>query len=89
MEESGYGENLEAMAAWVRLHDPSRPVQYESGGGNTCTDIICPMYPNERMLRLLNTKAGQMLSAWDLGDVNPLGSHSGITSQCALSTQCR
>ena len=41
--ECGYGENLEAMAAWVRLHEPSRPVQYEVVR-NTCTDIICPMY---------------------------------------------
>ena len=35
----------QAMAAWCRANEPSRPVQYESGGGAACTDIICPMYP--------------------------------------------
>ena len=44
--ESGYGPvTHEAMAAWVRKHEPSRPVQYESCGGAPCTDILCPMYP--------------------------------------------
>ena len=66
--EAGYGENLEAMAAWARAHDPSRPVQYESAGGNTATDILCPMYPEEGMLRKLNTLSGQLMSAWELGD---------------------
>ncbi|MEE3096493.1 MAG: glycoside hydrolase family 2 TIM barrel-domain containing protein, partial [Pseudomonadota bacterium] len=43
--ESGYGGNHEAMAAWVRKADPSRPIQYEGGGADTSvTDIICPMY---------------------------------------------
>ena len=43
--ESGYGANHEAMAAWVRQADPSRPIQYEGGGADTSvTDIICPMY---------------------------------------------
>ncbi|MEM7077859.1 MAG: beta-galactosidase [Pseudomonadota bacterium] len=43
--ESGYGPNLQAMYAWAKQADPSRPVQYEGGGSNTAaTDIICPMY---------------------------------------------
>ena len=43
--ESGYGGNHNAMYQWVKLYDPSRPVQYEGGGANTAaTDIICPMY---------------------------------------------
>ncbi|PDH36980.1 MAG: beta-galactosidase [Halieaceae bacterium MED-G26] len=43
--ESGYGGNHEAMVAWVRKSDPSRPIQYEGGGADTAvTDIICPMY---------------------------------------------
>ncbi len=43
--ESGYGSNHEAIAAWVRKADPSRPIQYEGGGADTrVTDIICPMY---------------------------------------------
>lgn len=43
--ESGYGPNHDAMYAWSKSFDPSRPVQYEGGGSNTsATDIICPMY---------------------------------------------
>ena len=43
--ESGYGGNHEAMVAWTRKADSSRPIQYEGGGADTSvTDIICPMY---------------------------------------------
>jgi len=49
--ESGYGPTHDAMAAWCRTHDSSRPVQYESCGGADCTDIICPMYPEVGLVR--------------------------------------
>lgn len=43
--ESGYGANHDALYHWLKKNDPSRPVQYEGGGGDTAvTDIICPMY---------------------------------------------
>ena len=43
--ECGYGASHDAMYAWSKNVDPSRPVQYEGGGSNTsATDIICPMY---------------------------------------------
>jgi beta-galactosidase len=43
--ESGHGSTHDAMYAWSKGFDPSRPVQYEGGGANTAaTDIICPMY---------------------------------------------
>lgn len=43
--ESGHGSTHNAMYAWSKGYDPSRPVQYEGGGANTqATDIICPMY---------------------------------------------
>ncbi|MBN9389224.1 MAG: DUF4981 domain-containing protein [Chloroflexi bacterium] len=56
--ESGYGENHEAAAAWIRRYDPTRLLHYEGavttrkntgrtahwGRGSTVTDIICPMY---------------------------------------------
>lgn len=51
--ESGYGPNHDAMAGWIRAHDPSRPLHYENAvwgwtDGNIyglpATDIICPMY---------------------------------------------
>ncbi len=49
--ESGYGANHEAAAAWVRRHEPTRPLHYEGAirfdwaGGERVTDLVCPMYP--------------------------------------------
>lgn len=43
--ESGHGATHDALSAWIKSTDPSRPIQYEGGGANTkATDIICPMY---------------------------------------------
>ncbi|HEY5877189.1 MAG TPA: glycoside hydrolase family 2 TIM barrel-domain containing protein, partial [Ilumatobacteraceae bacterium] len=50
--ESGYGENHDALAGWIRSYDPSRPLHYEGAvfhagwvdGGLTSSDIVCPMY---------------------------------------------
>ena len=50
--ESGYGSHHEALAAWIRHADPSRPLHYEGAifhegwatGGRNVTDIVCPMY---------------------------------------------
>ena len=60
--ESGYGENHDAMAGWIRRYDPSRPLHHEGGVspqlpadmmpkkaydcGYNVTDIVCPMYPS-------------------------------------------
>ncbi|WP_372594788.1 glycoside hydrolase family 2 TIM barrel-domain containing protein [Actinotalea sp.] len=52
--ESGYGVNHDALAAWIRSTDPSRPVHYEDAiriegwqeGGRQVTDLVCPMYPS-------------------------------------------
>ena len=55
--ESGWGVNHEAAAAWIRGYDSSRPLHYEGAmrrkknvldswqQGKTVTDIVCPMYP--------------------------------------------
>jgi beta-galactosidase len=51
--ESGYGVNHDALAAWIRATDPSRPLHYEGAvlhrgwvdGGMNVTDVVCPMYP--------------------------------------------
>ena len=49
--ESGHGPNHEAMAAWIRRYDPSRPLHYEGAvmfgldRGASVTDLVCPMYP--------------------------------------------
>jgi len=56
--ESGYGANHAAAAAWIRHFDPSRVLHYEGVahpnvdrwigveelGGHLATDLICPMY---------------------------------------------
>ena len=50
--ESGYGANHDAAAAWVRRFDPTRPLHYEGAirgdwtRGHLASDIICPMYPS-------------------------------------------
>jgi beta-galactosidase len=59
--ESGYGPNHDALAAWIRSFDPGRPIHYEGAvrpeygqppytleslaGGKAATDIVAPMYP--------------------------------------------
>ncbi|MEO5919072.1 MAG: glycoside hydrolase family 2 TIM barrel-domain containing protein [Candidatus Limnocylindrales bacterium] len=54
--ESGYGANHDAVAAWVRRSDPNRPLHYEGAirfdwtAGAAVTDIICPMYPSIQSL---------------------------------------
>ena len=44
--ESGYGANHDAMADWIREHDPTRPTHYHPAGAGRATDIIAPMYPS-------------------------------------------
>ncbi|MFI5356157.1 MAG: glycoside hydrolase family 2 TIM barrel-domain containing protein, partial [Opitutales bacterium] len=49
--ESGYGPHHDAMAAWIRHRDPSRPIHYEGAitfdwaRGHAASDLVCPMYP--------------------------------------------
>ncbi|HKG56869.1 MAG TPA: glycoside hydrolase family 2 TIM barrel-domain containing protein, partial [Candidatus Limnocylindrales bacterium] len=49
--ESGYGLNHDAAAAWLRRYDGSRPLHYEGAirfdwvGEQTVSDVTCPMYP--------------------------------------------
>ena len=49
--ESGHGSNHEAAAAWIRRHEPTRPLHYEGAirfdwtDGERVTDFVCPMYP--------------------------------------------
>jgi beta-galactosidase len=49
--ESGYGANHDAAAAWVRRCDPSRPLHYEGAirfdwaSNQAVSDLTCPMYP--------------------------------------------
>ena len=56
--ESGYGPSHDAMAAWIRRVDPSRPTHYEGGfsrdldAASPVSDIVCPMYASvERIVQ--------------------------------------
>lgn len=58
--ESGYGENHDRIADWLRAYDPTRPLHYEgaltrgwlmnskdfAAGGKRASDIVNPMYPH-------------------------------------------
>ncbi|MGP3916298.1 glycoside hydrolase family 2 TIM barrel-domain containing protein [Nonomuraea sp. 10N515B] len=50
--ETGYGPNHDAAAAWIRRVDPTRPLHYEGAiahdwhAGHAATDLVCPMYPS-------------------------------------------
>ncbi len=43
--EAGYGKNHDAMAAWIRAHDPTRPIHYEQAYEAPVVDIVSVMYP--------------------------------------------
>jgi beta-galactosidase len=44
--ESYFGPHHAAMTNWVKVYDPTRPVQYESGfPGPNISDVMAPMYP--------------------------------------------
>lgn len=49
--ESGYGQNHDAMAAWIRETDPSRPIHYEGAGIADCVDVVSVMYPTIKALK--------------------------------------
>ena len=56
--ESGYGPNHDACAAWVRASDTTRPVHYETCVAGPATDVICPMYATiPRAVALANASA--------------------------------
>jgi len=49
--ESGYGRNHDAMAAWIREADPTRPIHYEQAGEAPVVDVVSVMYPTvERLI---------------------------------------
>jgi len=53
--ESGFGQNHEAMAEWIRQEDPSRPIHYEGAGDAPLVDVVSVMYPSLKTL----LKAGE------------------------------
>ncbi|MBB3126185.1 beta-galactosidase [Paenibacillus rhizosphaerae] len=49
--ESGYGHNHDAMAAWIRSADSTRPIHYERAYDAETVDIVSTMYPSVDMLK--------------------------------------
>lgn len=49
--ESGYGKNHDAMAAWIRSADPTRLIHYERAYDAEVVDIVSTMYPSVDMLK--------------------------------------
>jgi len=43
--ESGYGPNHDAMAAWIREGDPTRPIHCHEAGDGAVVDVVSVMYP--------------------------------------------
>lgn len=48
--ESGYGPNHDAMAAWIREADPTRLIHYEAAGESPTVDVVSVMYPTVESL---------------------------------------
>jgi beta-galactosidase len=57
--ESGYGPNHDAMAEWIRAHDRTRPIHYESAGHAAVVDMVSVMYPRIDKLIELATRPGE------------------------------
>lgn len=77
--ESGYGANHDAAAAWVRRFDPTRPVQYEGAiatdwhGGHGASDIVCPMYPHLDALKAFDGDRPMILCEYGYSQGNSAG----------------
>ena len=54
--ETGYGPNHDAMAAWIRAADPTRPIHYERAIDAPVVDIVSTMYPKITKLAEEGTK---------------------------------
>ncbi|MEZ0536438.1 glycoside hydrolase family 2 TIM barrel-domain containing protein [Caldicellulosiruptoraceae bacterium PP1] len=48
--ESGYGQNHDKMAQWIRSYDLSRPIHYEGAFDSKVMDVVSVMYPNIQFL---------------------------------------
>lgn len=63
--ETGYGQNHDILAGWIRRRDPSRTLHYEGAvrhewsqgsvnyqrDNSSATDFICPMYPHVDVIK--------------------------------------
>lgn len=49
--ETGYGQNFRDTYNYIKITDPTRPVQSEDAGLNGLSDIYCPMYKKIEFLK--------------------------------------
>ncbi|MEV6481892.1 glycoside hydrolase family 2 TIM barrel-domain containing protein [Streptomyces sp. NPDC051576] len=55
--ESGTGQNLEAMAAWCHTRDPERPVHYEGDWDSPYVDVYSRMYASHEEVEAIGRRA--------------------------------
>jgi beta-galactosidase len=44
--ESGHGQNHDAMSDWIRANDPTRLIHYHPADDKPCVDMVSLMYPS-------------------------------------------
>ncbi|HEU4332204.1 MAG TPA: glycoside hydrolase family 2 TIM barrel-domain containing protein [Lapillicoccus sp.] len=54
--ESWVGENFDAVAAWIRERDPSRPLMYERDPSYRNSDVYSLMYPEQGLLEAIGRR---------------------------------
>ncbi|TDO52444.1 beta-galactosidase [Kribbella sp. VKM Ac-2527] len=59
--EAGTGRNLDAMAAWTRHRDPSRPVHYEGDPTCAAVDVYSRMYASHAEVDAIGRRAEEPL----------------------------
>ena len=54
--ESWVGENFDAVAAWIRERDPTRPLMYERDPSYRNSDVDSVMYPDLERLAAIGRR---------------------------------
>ena len=54
--ESWVGENFDALEAWIRERDPSRPIHYERDPSYRNSDFASLMYPSQELLEQIGRR---------------------------------
>ena len=60
--ESGTGQNLRAMSAWLKDRDPSRPVHYEHDWDSPYVDVYSRMYASHEEVAAIAQRAEEQLA---------------------------
>ncbi len=57
--ESGFGDNHVACSAWIREHEPTRPIHYHPAEDDPAVDLLGPMYPSVEKIVEMATRPGE------------------------------